>query len=706
MALDNYALCPCGSGKKVKWCSPKVLPEVQRVAEMAEDGQPESALRLLHKLAEQHPEPNCLRMYIDVNIATVELMLGRHDAGMDRLKNAAEACPESGLPCSILAIIYERLGDAEEVVSCARRAFNRFPAEMASLRAKAALDMAASYLQLGRPIAAQAAWQQAAKIEPSLQASEPIDKQLERFPGLPRAVKRGLTLRSPDEFAMFNDERREKWDRALGGEREWRLEHAAEAFEALVADDPADLCARYNLAVVYAWLGDNSKAWQAFDEYVKLETDDRAASDAWEIALVLTLADGMAEFCDTAMQRADYAIRDEEAFEEVGAHWRRLAVFGPSNEKLHLAFVTDRPHPDPADLPAGRLIGADPKLLARWSRTDDMVNLESFTHAELELAKQAVVEHYGDLLEPVEEWTDVNGFPWRLFHSVLLARHPEASDAPEELAAFRTRKLEEYYETTWLAEPLRSLGNISPRDAAGSKILRRKLEAAIRREESICRGFHLTYNFDRLRNKLGLTSLIPEGVRSEDSPLPISSYSAAQLADLDPAKLEDDKLLEAYAAANSHDIPLTALRFAKELTKRPDAAPRIDMMGVFRRLTLDALEHRKFADAAAFVDAALAYDAAHYGKANAGVTLALKARCLAVEGQRRKAAEVYRQIVLEHPKELKYGVEAVEAALRDADWPLAKELADLGLKRAQDLRERSLQEQFRELGREAAARSR
>ncbi|MFM7832656.1 MAG: SEC-C metal-binding domain-containing protein, partial [Planctomycetaceae bacterium] len=54
MALDSYAMCVCGSGKKLKFCCQDVLPELSRVSTLREN-QPEAALSLLRTLLAKYP---------------------------------------------------------------------------------------------------------------------------------------------------------------------------------------------------------------------------------------------------------------------------------------------------------------------------------------------------------------------------------------------------------------------------------------------------------------------------------------------------------------------------------------------------------------------------------------------------------------------------------------------------------------------------
>ncbi|TWU10817.1 protein-disulfide isomerase [Allorhodopirellula heiligendammensis] len=57
MSIDTYAICPCGSGKKIKFCKCKdSVHELDRVMTMIEGGQLVPALDRLASILEQHPD--------------------------------------------------------------------------------------------------------------------------------------------------------------------------------------------------------------------------------------------------------------------------------------------------------------------------------------------------------------------------------------------------------------------------------------------------------------------------------------------------------------------------------------------------------------------------------------------------------------------------------------------------------------------------
>src|SRR3954469_20818886 len=56
MALDPYAPCPCGSGKKFKWCCQNIYKDIERAYEQVELGQLDSALRIMDELIRANPK--------------------------------------------------------------------------------------------------------------------------------------------------------------------------------------------------------------------------------------------------------------------------------------------------------------------------------------------------------------------------------------------------------------------------------------------------------------------------------------------------------------------------------------------------------------------------------------------------------------------------------------------------------------------------
>ncbi len=56
MPMDAYAICPCGSGKKLKFCCQPISIEMEKVEKLIDNHQPRMALQILDKLAKTHEQ--------------------------------------------------------------------------------------------------------------------------------------------------------------------------------------------------------------------------------------------------------------------------------------------------------------------------------------------------------------------------------------------------------------------------------------------------------------------------------------------------------------------------------------------------------------------------------------------------------------------------------------------------------------------------
>ena len=57
MALDLYTPCPCGSGKKFKWCCQPIHVDIDRAFRQDQEGQHEAALRTMDEVIAANPGP-------------------------------------------------------------------------------------------------------------------------------------------------------------------------------------------------------------------------------------------------------------------------------------------------------------------------------------------------------------------------------------------------------------------------------------------------------------------------------------------------------------------------------------------------------------------------------------------------------------------------------------------------------------------------
>lgn len=165
-------------------------------------------------------------------------------------------------------------------------------------------------MKLNRPVAARAAGQLALKADPNnVQLRESLDGVFSaQNPNLPEAAKKQYA------FQPTRKVRPEVWPQALARANNSKLNDVQHAFAELAKADPEDPNVWYNLALTDAWLGDNGRAVEALEKVVALESDESRAAEAWTLAEVLRVGQGMEDQADYVEHSIMVPLRDPQSF--------------------------------------------------------------------------------------------------------------------------------------------------------------------------------------------------------------------------------------------------------------------------------------------------------------------------------------------------------------------------------------------------------
>ena len=90
MAIDIYKACPCGSGKKIKFCCGDLAADIERVVRMIQGDQRVAALQLVNKLLGKHPDRVAL---LDLK-ASIVLTMSEWDQAteiVDRIRSLGDS---------------------------------------------------------------------------------------------------------------------------------------------------------------------------------------------------------------------------------------------------------------------------------------------------------------------------------------------------------------------------------------------------------------------------------------------------------------------------------------------------------------------------------------------------------------------------------------------------------------------------------------
>jgi tetratricopeptide (TPR) repeat protein len=688
MALDPYASCPCGSGKKFKWCCQPIHVQIDRAFQQDAEGQHEVALRLMDEVIKEHPtNPEAWGRK-----AQLLYQNGRVEDAEEAIQKAFEIAPKYPFGHLLRGTFRYQEGEIPGALLLFRKAADYYDPEARDLVAQVYGMIADCEMRLNRPVAARAALRIVLKNQPSdVQTREQFEAVFGDQGRLPACARKEYTFRSP--APSLTGDRRAAWDRALAGAADARLGDAARAFEELARADAEDAAAAYNLGVARAWLGDNAAALEPLDRYVSLETDEAKAAEAWALSEVLRCGYGMTEQSDYQEYSVVYQIRDPRPVEGLLRHWgeaRRLVPINTGKEEGIIRALVLEPPPVITAAPGASEGGP---LAAHLLIAEGIVRLwgsvrERFDRARAELDQKAgpgLSEGHAHIGPPA--WGDIVAEALTFPVGVK-----DQAEAEQRVAAFA----QQFYEGPWLQRPLKALNGIAPIDAAGHAVLRRKLRGVIQFLADCAAGGVLhEFDFDRVRRKLGLTGATPAAGGA--APADITALGAPELTALKVDALSDEQLRQAFHAAQRLDAHEIGAHFARALVARPPDRTGPDRYPYFSYLIERAL-------AAGNTDEAL--DTLNEGE---------KADCEQNQGHRRddyelrrakvharrgeadQANDVFERLIQRDPTNLKTRSAAAEAMLSLRQGKRALRFAEEGLAQARKQNDRDSEGHLMEL---------
>jgi tetratricopeptide (TPR) repeat protein len=688
MALDPYASCPCGSGKKFKWCCQPIHVDIDRAYRQDAEGQHEAALKIMEEVVAAHPaNPEAWGRR-----AHLLYQNGQAEEAEKSIEKAFECNPNYPFGLFLRGVFRYHEGEIAGANLLFRRAAEVYDPAARDALAQVYGMIADCELKLNRPVAARAAMQIAIRSYP---ADEDFRKGFEQIFGpestFPAIARRDQTFLPP--APTISGHRREAWDRALAVPATGRLNEAARAFEQLTREDEQDAAAWFNLGLARAWLGENPAAVESLDRYVTLEPDEEKAGEAWVLAEVLRCGHGMEEQADYRDYSAAYQIRDPQAvfglLQQFEDSRRMVAMQANEQEGILSALVVE---PAPV-LTAGSAGGQMVTIQSYIMILRDLLRVWFPKKETFEKVRAEVQQKIGNALSAPRERAGPANFGDVVVEAVAL---PAGEMTQEEAAQRVGEHAARYFEDTWIHRPLRSLNLVPPIDAAGHGTLRKKLRGVVQfLQECASLGGRSSYDFDRLRRKLGLitTRSAPTGPGTLD----ISSMSAAELGSLAIETLPDDQLEQAYQAAQKLDARDLAAHFARSLVARPPQPERPDRYPWYAYLVQRAVGEGKSDDALSVLAEGQRYDSEQNEGRRRNEYELRRAQVFAKRGEAEPAQEAFDRLIAADPANLRYRSDAAEAMLSLRQGARALRFAEQGLAAARHQNNRDQEQYFLEL---------
>ena len=505
MPLDPYVSCPCGSGKKFKWCCAPYYPQVEKAFDLERTGQHEAAAAAIKELTHAHPDKPAVWGYY----AQFLYNAGQAEKAEEAVDQALKLNPNFGMAHFLRGQFRENEGELIGSLLLYRKAAEGYDPEAHDALTNVYLKIYQHETLLNRPVAAHAALERAAHFQPG---DPDIRAQLDGEFGpegqLPEPARKKYVFRPTAKSVST--------DLATG-----KLSDARKAFEELTQITPDDPAAWFNLGIVLAWMGEQPRAVEALAKSIDQETDDHRAEEAGALVEVLLCAQGMEAESDHVAHGFVMPIRDSNAVMQLLRLWDQQKKLRGIRANQETGVMVGMIVEELSSLlaiggttlarVAAKLVIAGGVLRITHPNRESVAKVADDMRTALQLAIE----------QPVETTSSIS------FGDVALealAQPVQTTDVAAAESKLRDHA-RNFFDNVWMHRPLKSLAGNSPLDAVGSKPLRKRVFGVVKFMEECLKavqphkqiGEELvpieTYDFDALRHKLSLEYILAEPPR-------------------------------------------------------------------------------------------------------------------------------------------------------------------------------------------------
>ncbi len=485
MALDLYAPCVCGSGKKIKFCCSDVTKELESITAAIEGGQRIAALDQINRALDSHPKSPAL---LALKGSTL-LELNEFDSARKAVAQFLELAPQNPVALAQSAILCALDGNVKEAVLKTQQSLEAAGKEIPMPLYEAVAALSGVLLQLGHYLAGR----QHMVLQVGLEGGEesPAFRQYLQIRGLesvPLILRSDLNLIPPPMEGNLPAADVAQWNAALESSKLARWFQAVEQFLTLATKHRQVAELWHNIAVLYGWLADEASASKAWRQ--KARCPNISAWDALEAEAVAQILDEPSETDMLPRIAVEFPVSDASAMKEKLLSTKRLialpidpAQFSrEDNEVPPLAafsVLTAEPPAESADLKMEQLPEMEGSLLLYGKQTDRDARCTFVTVKD---------ENYDRQLADVKSLLGVDATPkepenvgeLRRFNRLWeFSRHVPTWAKPEQIKSW----IDEFRQTSvlssWERMPQSIFGNKSPAEAVQDETQQLAVSAAL-----------------------------------------------------------------------------------------------------------------------------------------------------------------------------------------------------------------------------------
>jgi hypothetical protein len=584
MPIDAYSLCPGGTGKKIKFCCPDFLAELQNIQRMLEGNQQLACLQHIDRLLQPRPERACL-------LAIKGMLLRATDQWEAAAANAAfflEKQPDNTTAMAESAMATAAVDDPRAAMQKLQQAIAACCDGVTTRVYEAIGDVAAALLASGHWQAGRALLQfQLAVAQEDRDTLETL-VELHRTAAVPVLLKDDPPMASCPQEAPW----RARFEEAMVLVASGRWQGAADRFAVLAAEVPESPTIWRSLATLRGWLADTPGCIEALRRLAALDLPLEDAVEAETLAMILS-DDPLGDLLDVL--DVAWTVKDSERLQTALLSDARVVQVpvdagafadGDNPPPKGAYLLLDRPLPKSAEnLTLDVMASVLGQMLLFGRQTDREARLEvpGITAADLPQAKDLLARLDGEALHAEvheERVGQVSTSREMLQRKWLLP----GGISPQQLQALAAEHQRHALLQRWPQLKLGILGGKSPGEVAAQPACRVKLLAAVMLLSIWSEGGLGGFDFNQLRSQLELPTLLPIDPRQT----PWEGLPLVRLSRVMVEELGDEALLLGYRRAVAFHVTAALRKFARAVIARPSLAGRGEQLRAYRTLAESA----------------------------------------------------------------------------------------------------------------------
>lgn len=597
--IDVYQSCPCGSGKKLKFCCHAIAADMAKIADMQAHHQYQMAVTALEGLKKKNLPEVWSRAWVNTTLALIHSRTSRHDEARQLIDEVLDDLPEHPLASAMHGILTLADQGYPAAQGAIYDAFQVGAGRNVALTAHLARILGLMLANQGHFLAARENLAFAVQLNPEDQQSVDAFVEFEQSATIPYPLRsRNRLLPFAGDPALKAD-----YDHALSLAGSACFSDAAKEFGKIARQNPQLPGAWWNIALCHAAAAEDPLACQAFKAAAANDPDPESAAEAlllWQllkspaestrvermgqkyrvhsVGKLLTLLDQQAHL----VRGADAAEEeDEEGAEKSGepTAWYEIldrdpqvvppADLSPENIAHRLGQIQVFDAVAGSEQPPHAVVAC----IGRERLTELQRQFEEMAAGEVEAMGEPIVS--GALRPEVVALL----LPWYL---------------PDDLSPVQSESLNrvrwtKIVDEIWPTVPQELLGGKTPLEAAAEPSMRPALIAAVLALDVLAEQSGHWLDQAAVRHRLGLGDVAPLEIPPEGS---LEDFSLLQMRRLPPGRLSDEQLVAHtnYATKLGHSGLSGVL--LRELVSRPTLSERAEAPRIY--MALSALCRRRF----------------------------------------------------------------------------------------------------------------